>query len=62
MGKSGSVEQIPAIKWSLNVLIASSAALRSCISEGASCKLMSLALSFFGRLERIYFPASCMMA
>ena len=45
MGKYRSVEQIPMMKWSLNVLIALSATLRQFITEGASCKSMSLDLS-----------------
>ena len=45
MGNSGYVEKIPAIKWSLNVLIVLSAALLICVPGGGSWKLISLYLS-----------------
>ena len=45
MGDYGSVEQKPAMKWSLNMLIARSSVLWKCIPGGASWKSMSLALS-----------------
>ena len=45
MGKTGSVEYIPAMKWSLNVLIARSTALRRWITGNYSWNLLSLDLS-----------------
>ena len=46
MGKYGSVDQSPAMKWSLNVIIARSAALRRRITGGASFNPMYLDLSY----------------
>ena len=46
MGEYGSVEQIPMIKLSLNVLISRSAALRQIIPVSASWKSISLDFSF----------------
>ena len=47
MGNYKSVEQIPAMKWSLNLLIGNYFALRICIPRSARCKSMSLAMRSF---------------
>ena len=46
MGKSGSVKQRPAMKWSLNVLIVRLAEFQRYIPGGVSWELISLELSY----------------
>ena len=62
MGNLGSVDQIPAMNWSLNVLIGRSAIFWRFIIGGDSWKSMSLALSVFGRWEILHCPLLCMLA
>ena len=57
MEKSGSVETIPMMKWSLNVLIECPVTLSRCIPGGASWKSMSLALIYLCKVGEAPFSS-----
>ena len=62
MGKYGSIEQRPALKWSLNVIISCFTSLRQFIPGGIVGSQCSWTWVIFGRRERLPFPVSYMLA